>query len=344
MQRVADQVCRNRRELVVVAVTARPVIYERDVDTLLERKLTSDQQFLTTFIREVERQTNHRFHWRTCTVTKQSPHKGTHGTIDLLVRLFDEGRETGLILIENKLDSSFTPNQPERYRSSAIAMTRPGCKAVGIICAPGDYIHKSKYVDPFHARVGYEFLREHVEEDDCSILDSALLRYSMPYEPDPVPEVRQFHEGYVRLIQNLAPELVVKSNPNTGGERPKDSRTMYFDVRKTLPRYDFIPTMRFSHQCWDSSAPSASVKIMFAGWARHCAALRQNNDLQESPFYLRPAGGSLGLAHDTPRLDNTKSVAQQMTAVVEGIRAAAALRAWMFANEQTLRRWAASLG
>jgi hypothetical protein len=268
------------------------------------------------------------------------------GTIDLMVRLLDrKSGETGRFLIENKLDSSFTPNQPERYASSAIAMCRQGRVSVPVICAPQHYLDKSKYLDSFHARVAYEDIATWLDGEDRALINSAILRFSMPYEPDPVPAVRDFHEGYENLVRERAPELIVKKNPNTGGERPAHSRTIYFDVKKSLPQWNFLPTLRFSHQCWDSSAPNPSVKIMFDGWAPHEAMLRKRSapDLRNSGFYLRKAGRSLGLVCDTPRLDNVRPVSMQMDAVVKGIRAASALRVWVYSHEIVLRDWAGAV-
>jgi hypothetical protein len=68
------------------------------------------------------------------------------------------------------------------------------------------------------------------------------------------------------------------------------------------------------------------------------------DDLQGTGYHLRPAGQSLAIVCDTPWMDNQRPVNQQMSAVVQGIRAAAALRAWMFGNEDALRRWAEAAG
>jgi hypothetical protein len=42
-------------------------------------------------------------------------------------------------------------------------------------------------------------------------------------------------------------------------------------------------------------------------------------------------------------MDNKRPVNTQLEAVASGIRAASKLRAWMFANEPTLREWAAAV-
>ena len=324
----------------------RPAIFERDIDKLLERNLVYDPDFAVRLVEEVSKQSKIPLCYQNLTVKRQARHEGATGSIDVLVQLFTEtSAETGRILIENKLDSSFTPTQPERYATSAITMSRAGRPAVPIICAPAEYIRKSKYLGPFRAKIAYEDVTRWLHGDDLALIRQAILRFSMPYEPDPVPAVADFHEGYGRLAQQLAPELVVKRNPNATGARPEGSTTIYFVTKKCLPRWDFLPTLRFSHQCLDSNAPSPSVKVMFDRWAIHETLLRQlsGTALGNTPLYLRRAGGSLGLVHDTPGMDQMRPVGDQIDAVSAGIRAAAALRAWMFANESTLREWAAAV-
>ncbi|HWH57982.1 MAG TPA: hypothetical protein VN682_10145 [Terriglobales bacterium] len=321
----------------------RPSILEKHVDEVLSRNL-HDRDFTKRFLNEIAKQLKTDVVYDHSKITTQTPHAGTSGTIDILASLFSKKppHKTVFLLIENKLDSSFTPNQPERYASSAIAMSNDTCTAIPIICAPAGYLNRSKYISPFKAKISYECICGLVNDADRTILELALQKFAMPYEPDPVPEVRNFHEGYIELAKCLAPELVVKPNPNTTGDRPIASRTIYFDTKKTLPKLPFLPTLRFSHQCWDTTAPTPSVKIMFGGWAHYETKLRHNSirALSGTSFYLRKAGDSLGLVRDTPRLENTIPVSLQIEAATQGIRAAAALRAWMHSHEEALREWA----
>jgi hypothetical protein len=326
-------------------VTRRPDVFEVDVDALIERRLNTDNEFGRLLIRHILTQSKISVVFDGCRVDRQVPHLGAPGTVDLLIYLgAKKSGEVARILLENKLDSSFTPTQPERYAASAVAMSRGGRPAIAAICAPKSYLQRSKYLAPFKAQVSYEEIAAWVDGLDRTLIGAAILRFLMPYEPEPDPQVRDFHEGYADLIRKIAPELIVKSSPNVNGERPKASRTIYFVANKALPQWDFLPTMRFSHQCLDSSAPSPSVKVMFDGWAKYVTILRNHSSaLGNTNFYIRKAGRSLGLVHDTPRLDNTKPVGEQLNSVTTGIRAAAALRAWMYANEPTLREWAAAV-
>lgn len=326
-----------------VEISRRLDVLEKDVDIVLARALRDDKQFRKQFITFISDQCGVSFVCHGAGVDRQFPHEGSRGAIDILLRLFsDRKEETGRLLIENKVNSGFTPDQPERYAASAGAMSRLTRPAVSVICAPEEYLRRSRYLGPFQARVAYEKLAEWLGSVDREVIDLAVLRFAMPPEPDPVPEVADFHEGYKRLVAELAPELVVKPSPNTGGARPNGSYTMYFDAKKPLPTWDFLPTLSISHQCVDSGAPNASVKVIFRGWAKFLPDLQavSRPHLSGTRMYLRVAGNSMGLVHDTPRLNNKLPVKAQREAVVIGIRAAASLRAWMFGNEAVLRQWA----
>jgi hypothetical protein len=97
-----------------------------------------------------------------------------------------------------------------------------------------------------------------------------------------------------QLVLERYPALAMKHDPNADGVRPGHSRTVYFDVPKALRIHPDVPRPKMSLQCWDSSAPSASVKIMLPGLARLAERLSSPRDLSDIGGYLRRAAGSLG--------------------------------------------------
>ena len=99
-----------------------------------------------------------------------------------------------------------------------------------------------------------------------------------------------------------------------------------------------------SLQCWDSSALSASVKIMLPKWGRFCKSLTPDASLSDIGAYLRPAGQSLGLVVDTPRLETQHPFADQVAEVTEGLEAALRLQAWWSENHCQLKTWAQAIG
>ena len=131
----------------------------------------------------------------------------------------------------------------------------------------------------------------------------------------------------------------MKSDPNADGVRPTYSRTIYFEVSKTLQMHSEAPRPKMSVQCRDSGAPSASAKIMLPRLAETTERIEAPRSLTDLGGYLRRAGGSLGIVIDTPRLDTQKPFADQADDVSEALEAALRLQRWWNGNEATLRSW-----
>jgi hypothetical protein len=131
----------------------------------------------------------------------------------------------------------------------------------------------------------------------------------------------------------------MKRDPNADGVRPGHSRTVYFDVPKALRIHPDVPRPKMSLQCWDSSASSASVKIMLTGLARLAERLSPPRNLSDIGGYLRRATGSLGIVIDTPRLYTQRPLYDQANDAVEALEAALRLQKWWNANGDTLRNW-----
>lgn len=320
-------------------------VREHEIDAILMRRLEGDRAFRDAFLATVAIQAAWDAPVQGARTSSQQPHVGANGTIDVLAWCQDaNGRDSLALLIEDKISARFTPNQPDRYVSSAAAMTRPGRRALAVLCAPQRYLDVSRLASRFHARVSLESLAAWLGGQDRARIEAAIAQFEEPPESVPVPAVADFFRGYEELCATYIPELVVKRSPNSEGERPEGSYTIYFDAKRSLPRYPFLPTLRFSHQCQDKQF-RPSVKLMFAGLGAYASKLAPlaKVDLDGTDFYVRAAGASLAVVHDTPRMDNQKPVSQQMDAVMAGLQAAAKLRAWMFGNERTLARWVAHL-
>jgi len=92
-----------------------------------------------------------------------------------------------------------------------------------------------------------------------------------------------------------------------------------------------------SLQAWDSGASSPSVKIMLGGMAAQTDRVAVPDGLRAIGGYIRPAGGSLGLVIDTPRLDTDQPFTDQRTKVDTALRKAKDLKTWWDAHGGALR-------
>ena len=307
----------------------KPSITESSLDAVLERLILSDGDaaslFLQTAMREAPGVSADRV-----TVARQVRHANTSGTADLVVRYWSENSCVAMLLIENKIDAGFTPNQPARYAASREAHLASGVAPLvaTLLVAPSVYLAGSKLAAGFDAVLPYESLLQIVMGDDRKLVEVAIERAASPYEPVPVQAVMDFFTGYAELAKQAAPDLVLKRNPNSADARPESSRTIYFDAKRSgFASYDFLlkegrpASLRVSHQCWDSGAPNPSVKAMLDGWACHLplATPILAVALQGSGVCLRAASRSLALVLDTQRLNNMRPITGQEALILDAL-------------------------
>ena len=310
-------------------------IYERDIDALFAAALDRSADFRDLFLERAGTTGT------LADVHPQRPHHGVghRGTIDLELRMIDGS----LLLVENKIDAGYSVTrsgdpQPDRYEASVAALRARGIDAASILLAPEIYLNGSRHAHRFDRRVSYESLRPALTGDDLVLLEAAILQAATPYDPVPNASSAAFFAEYEAFARRHFPALAVKLNPNGNGVRPTGSRTIYFDVPKTLRAWEGLPSPRMSLQCRDSAAPSASVKIMLGGWGMR--TIPAPPGLSAAGGYIRPAGRSLGLVIDTPQLDTQMPFEAQLAEVEEGLDAAARLAEWWNRQGDALQAWA----
>lgn len=307
----------------------KPNITESQLDTVIANALVTSELAARTTLKAAA-PTNAQLDFDGVTVRQQVRHRSTHGTADLVLHLWQGKRLQALVLIENKIDAGFTPDQPQRYRISRDAHIADGVAPLvaTLLMSPSIYIGGSRLKDVFDGALPYEDFLPFVRQVDRAAMKAAIERASSPYEPVPVEAVMSFFDGYARIVANTCPDLRIKTNPNSGNARPEASRTIYFDTRASGFRsYPFLlksgkpASIRVSHQCWDSSAPSASIKLMLDGWAAHLPKVNSilQPALKGNELYLRSAGRSLAIVADTARLDNMRSASAQQQAIEQAL-------------------------
>jgi hypothetical protein len=332
----------------------KPQVSESSIDRLIARTLEEDMSAAQAVLAAAS-PLNAQLAFDHTTVHQQVRHRSTHGTADLVLHLRRKGRLQALILIENKIDAVFTPDQPERYRicRDAHITARSAPVVATLLVSPSIYIAGSRLKEAFDGTLPYEHLLAFVNKTNRAMLESAIERASSPYEPVPVEAVISFFDGYTKIVAETYPDLRIKTNPNSGNARPEASRTIYFDARASgFRRYPFLlkgdkpASFRVSHQCWDSSAPSASVKLMLDGWANRLAAAAPilQPELRGTGLYLRSAGRSLALVADTTRLNNMRSASTQRAAIEQALHQLRLIRDVWNRMEAVLAQTAAVVG
>lgn len=110
-----------------------PRLYERDIDVLLQEELIFNEVVCRLFSDALALSQPMQVHQCRLSVVDQS------GETDLYA-MFSSGDKEGIILIENKIDASFQPRQPERYRERANALSAGLNLVFCVLVAPQKYI------------------------------------------------------------------------------------------------------------------------------------------------------------------------------------------------------------
>ncbi len=312
-------------------------MYERDTDAELLRAFRENPDFSQAFISLLGINDQGKVQ----NAYGQARHLGSTGSIDLEVRY-----ESGLrVLIENKINAGYSvtaagESQPERYRRTINHLREQGIEAFSVLAAPSIYINSSKYASDFCKRISYENLSQSLDTNGKKIFHAAILTAETPYEAINNHLTKDFFATFQDFTTIHFPDLILKKEPNYKGDRPIKSRTIYFDIPKTLVNHKAVSKPRMSLQCWDDNSPSASVKIMLGDWGKYVNYLPQESSLKDIGAYLRPAGRSLGIVIDTPRLETQESFSMQAGNVSEALESALRLQFWWNNNSDILKGWA----
>lgn len=311
-------------------------VYERDLDTLFIESLRNNDDFLASFMKSATG--DFKLPYKLI-VSGQTKHRGSSGSIDIELNFYESKR---LLLIENKIDARYSITlsglgQVDRYKKTTNILRKAGVDARSVLLAPKSYRIGTKFADQFDSYVDYESLRDTLFGKELELLESAINQTSLPYEPVLNVSTTNFFEKYRVFVSTEYPHLKLKSNPNAGGVRPSGSNTIYFDVQKTLVLHNNFPKPRMSLQFLDSNHSTASVKIMIGKWGKFSNELKLNSAFDDIGAYLRPAGQSLGLVIDTPRLNTQEDFHHQLEDIVEGLEAASRLQTWWNTNGRKLK-------
>ena len=197
-----------------------PRLYERDIDVLMQEELIFNQAVCDVFSRALGLQSY--FHVTQCalSVVDQT------GETDLLARFTDDADNRGVILIENKIDASFQPTQPERYRARANEIATNGEAAYCVLIAPKRYsIGKSDSISHFDACVSHEEIAEAVgvsqtdrAKHRADLLLRAVEQARSSYMIIPAPQVTGMWQRVFEIADKEFPSLKMKPPSAKGAD------------------------------------------------------------------------------------------------------------------------------
>ncbi len=331
---------------------------ERDVDLLLVEEFKCSPDFVRWLSVKVTKAMDSVIDFTLSDVIHSKRRTYNRREIDICLKLtLTSGRAT-FVLIENKLDTTEQFEQAESYRAEAALLVSSGEaeSAYTVLVCPTQYARQyARFASKFDLSISYEeifsFLAERARQPGelgarlqhrCEMLEQAITKSRRGYEVVPLPVIEQFNGKYVALALEKFPTLKPGAAMLKEG-RPGESKTMIFSP-EVLPSWDFLPQMRIVHQLREGNA-----NVNFYGWGDHFTALAgtMGADLAGSPYRLVPtinkrANGKAGLmiVAETPSIDNVSGFDAQRADVLIGMKATEDLRAWIWAHQNTIKRWA----
>lgn len=356
----------SARSLVLEAVC------ERDVDLLLVEELLCSPS-LQRLVFEAVADSSAGWAWASdvrVTVQHSVPHNGhaSHGRVvppsgetDIEIAYEfpsapagdESGSERFVVLIENKIEATFMPRQPERYLARAVSRVRDGaCRdARALIVAPADYLSSVTGAATFHGQLSYERLAAHFVEragatadlesarryrHRAEVLEHAIKRYRRGYRAVTHPGVKAFRHAYHTHCERVAPGL--RLQPQFDHHWEGDDWMEFRHALAAMPgiKSDIV------HKC-----PQGRVDLQLYGWAKHEEALRpQLESLLEPGMYVpavRRGTKGLMVMIPSPTVIPQKPFKPQVWAAEIGMRGAVRLQEWYHRHADALAALAASI-
>lgn len=302
-------------------------ISERDTDLFLLEEFISSPEFCDWFCNAVGRGQSCRLESALRSVTS------ANGESDLEVIVEGANGSRFCLLIENKVNASFQPNQAARYRHRGETYVRQGKVDAfqTVLVAPRSYFDgESK---GFDSRITYEEIREFVANSGLvsgrkfyktALLSGAIEKSMSGYQTVADSAVSDFWRDYWRLILELAPALGMEEPSN----KPAGAGFVYF-YEAGLPRgVDLVHKLGGGFFDLQFASMGAKLTRMNEVFGPH----------MDSDMTIEKAAKSASIRLRVPELSTADPLAVQHDAAVQGIVAGKRLLDWARTNvtEQTL--------
>jgi len=206
-----------------------PDVCERDIDLLLLEEFVASPDFRSWFLSQVGIDPS-------CELADaRRSVKTANGESDLEIVL-QGTKGTAKVVIENKIDAAFQPNQPQRYMERAAEYKSSGKyqEVVTVIMAPEIYFGEPEENYEFDARVTYEDVLQWFSAPErrtprtgykLTLLRAAIDRGRSGWQLIPHPNVGQFWRSYWQLTERIARQL---SMPVPKSDIPAGSHFIVF--------------------------------------------------------------------------------------------------------------------
>ncbi len=294
-------------------------VSERDIDLLLLEEFIASTRFCEWFISKIA------FSEAKGANIEDVKRSVTHSTgeSDLEITLINPEKNRYRLLIENKVNAGFQPEQAERYKQRGETYIQHDDiqQYKTILVAPQAYFPNE--LKGFDARVNYEVLCEWFEHHSLlgertryklSLLQSAIEKGTTGYQMIADAPVTNFWTAYWTLLQEIAPELDMEEP----GNKPAGSTFIYFRG------FDLPKGVSLCHKL-----THGYIDVQFARMGERVSELKT----QYSPYLtdkmkMTQAGKSAVIRLHVPQLSIAETFESQQENVIQGIEAAKQLLKW----------------
>jgi len=299
-------------------------IQERDIDLLLLEELYSSKKFRKWFL---DNTVGNKYSWGKFEGVWHSLSDSELGESDLVIRFSGKDNKGHLFLIEDKIDASFQPEQPLRYKQRGERYIKDKeCNNFStVLVAPKKYIKDNA---DFDFVIEYEQIKDwFLKQKDLKerakykieVLNTAIEKSRRGYRPIPDERASGFWRSYWTLANQIAPELGMKEPRN---DIPAGSSFIVFRPR-LLPK-----DMKLYHK-----VVHGFVDLEFTGKGGQIDVLEKKyKALLNHGMTIEKTNKSAVIRLTTERLNLQEDIDQQKEFVVRAIKRAKELTKWAESN------------
>src|SRR6267143_4953115 len=288
-------------------------VSERDVDLLVVEELATSEAFAQWFLSRAGLSS-------LATLVKVAHSVSTsNGESDIELTVQVNGA-THRVLLENKVDAVFQPEQPERYHARAAAYVAKGTcdRVTTVLLAPEKYLNGCRTHVSFDHFVSLDDVLSEISLHEpgsartaykASVLTKALERARNGWVPVPDPSASAYWTAYWRLVEQIAPELQMREP----GPKPAGSTWIYFRPPALPAGVDLVHKLIDGH-----------VDLQFAGMGARMHEMRASyRQGLEDGMTIAPAGKSVAVRIRVPPSAFPAPLTGQEAVAEEVIRSAA---------------------
>jgi hypothetical protein len=283
-------------------------IRERDIDLLILEELYSNTGFEKLFLNLLDKKD---FEF---VLAHHSVVSFSLGETDVWIKFKNRNDKYLFVLLENKIDAEFQPNQYERYEQKAEQLRKEGHEVFTVLTAPIEYLRKTS---KFIYRISYEDIMNWFSKNDArsiykrSVINLAITK-PVGSEPDELV-TKLWFEYYAYINENIS-ELRM----DVPDGKPSNSSFVYFKPKWLPIRSKLVHKMNKGY-----------LDLQLSGVAHQYEALVEKYTSKlHKDMEIVVTGKSIAFRVEVPVIFFTESFESQINKMKEFSKAYFILKSW----------------